>query len=48
MATMFITTTRHRPLPRQLLDLPDAGSVLALRAGVQGLLANLCDPSLGA
>jgi sugar lactone lactonase YvrE len=48
MATMFITTTRHRLSPRQLLDTPAAGSVLALRAGVRGLLASLCDYGLGA
>lgn len=45
---MFITTTRHRLSPTQLLDMPDAGSVLALRAGVQGLPTNFCDPGLGA
>jgi len=39
MSTMFITTTGHRLLPMQLLDLPDAGSVLPLRPGVSGLLA---------
>lgn len=40
MCTMFITTTRHRLSPKQLLDLPDAGSVLSLRLGVSGLPAN--------
>ncbi len=48
MATMFITTTRHRLSPKRLLDTPAAGSVLALRAGVRGMPANLGDPGLGA
>jgi sugar lactone lactonase YvrE len=41
LSTMFITTTRHRLSPKQLLDLPDAGSVLSLRPGVSGSPANL-------
>lgn len=47
MATMFISTTRHRLSPKQLLDVPNAGSVLALRVGVQGLPTNLCDLGAG-
>lgn len=40
LATMFVTSTRHRLTPQQLAGLPAAGSLFALRPGVSGLAAN--------
>jgi len=39
LSTIFVTTTRHRLTSQQLADLPDAGSIFALRPGVRGLPA---------
>jgi sugar lactone lactonase YvrE len=41
LSTIFLTTTRHRLTRQELADMPDAGSVFALRPGVAGLPANL-------
>ena len=43
LSTLFITTTRHKLAPAQLIDFPAAGAVLALRPGVRGMPANLGD-----
>lgn len=43
LATLFITTTRHKLTEQQLPEFPAAGSVLALEPGVGGMPANLCD-----
>jgi sugar lactone lactonase YvrE len=49
LATLYVTTTRHRLSPARLAELPDAGAVFACEPGVRGLAATeLADLDPGA
>lgn len=48
LATMFVTTSRHKLTPEERADHPNAGAILVIDAGVRGRPANLVSAATAA